>query len=135
MSGQLAQFFEEHSSLSAVLHAMLSLVREVRERDRRVDPKIFRAILYYLDVFLEREHHRKEEAVLFPRIRQRTHEADNVSISSRANTNQARKRFASSSRRSCATKSMAQPNSRPSPKRWSDTSGITASTCARKNVK
>ena len=78
MSGPLAQLYEEHSSLSAVLHAMLSLVREVRERDRRVDPKVFRAILYYLDVFLEREHHHKEEAVLFPRIRQRTHDADTV---------------------------------------------------------
>ena len=78
MSRPLAQLYEEHSSLSAVLHAMLSLVREVRERDRRVDPKVFRAILHYLDVFLEREHHHKEEAVLFPRIRQRTHEADTV---------------------------------------------------------
>ena len=78
MVGPLAQLYEEHSSLSAVLHAMSSLVREVRERDRHVDPKVFRAILYYLDVFLEREHHHKEEAVLFPRIRQRTHEADMV---------------------------------------------------------
>jgi hemerythrin-like domain-containing protein len=78
MSGPLAQLYEEHSSLSAVLHAMSALVREVREHDRCVDPKTFRAILYYLDVFLEREHHHKEEAVLFPRIRQRTHDADTV---------------------------------------------------------
>jgi hemerythrin-like domain-containing protein len=39
---------------------------------------VFRAILYYLDVFPEREHHRKEEQALFPRIRARTHEADKV---------------------------------------------------------
>jgi len=78
MSGPLSQLYEEHSSLAAVLHAMASLVREVREHDKRIDPKVFRAILYYLDVFTEREHHWKEEAVLFPRIRQRTHDADAI---------------------------------------------------------
>ena len=78
MSGPLAQLYEEHSSLAAVLHAMSALVREVRERGKRIDPKVFRAILYYLDVFLEREHHWKEEAVLFPRIRRRTHDADAI---------------------------------------------------------
>ena len=76
MPGPLAQLYEEHSSLHAVLHAMSRLVRDTRERERRIDPRIFRAILYYLDVFTEREHHWKEEAVLFPRIRRRTHEAD-----------------------------------------------------------
>lgn len=78
MSRPLAQLYEEHSSLAAVLHAMSVLVREVRQHDKRVDPKVFRSILYYLDVFLEREHHHKEEAVLFPRIRQRTRDADAV---------------------------------------------------------
>lgn len=78
MSGPLAQLYEEHSSLAAVLHAMSALVREVRERGRRIDPKVFRAILYYLDVFPEREHHRKEESILFPRIRKRTREADAI---------------------------------------------------------
>jgi hemerythrin-like domain-containing protein len=37
-----------------------------------------RAILYYLDVFPERHHHRQEEDCLFPAIRARTHEADAV---------------------------------------------------------
>lgn len=78
MSGPLAQLYEEHSSLAAVLNAMSALVREVRERGRHIDPAVFRAILYYLDVFPEREHHWKEEAVLFPRIRERTHDADAI---------------------------------------------------------
>lgn len=78
MSGPLAQLYEEHSSLGAVLHAMSALVREVREHGKRIDPKVFRAILYYLDVFTEREHHWKEEAVLFPRIRRRTRDADAI---------------------------------------------------------
>jgi hemerythrin-like domain-containing protein len=78
MSRPLGQLYEEHSSLAAVLHALSALVREVRERHKRIDPKVFRAILYYLDVFTERQHHWKEEAVLFPRIRQRTHRADAI---------------------------------------------------------
>ena len=78
MARRLAQLYEEHSSLAAVLHAMSVLVREVREHGKRVESRVFRAMLYYLDVFLEREHHHKEEAVLFPRIRQRTHDADAV---------------------------------------------------------
>ena len=78
MAGPLAQLYEEHSSLAAVLNAMSALVREVRERGKRIDPKVFRAILYYLDVFPEREHHRKEESVLFPRIRERTQDADAI---------------------------------------------------------
>jgi hemerythrin-like domain-containing protein len=78
MSHALANFYSEHSSIAAVLGALSSLVREVRDRGKRIDPKVFRAILYYLDVFPEREHHRKEEEVFFARIRQRTHEADAV---------------------------------------------------------
>jgi hemerythrin-like domain-containing protein len=78
MSGPLAQLYSEHSSMAAVLNAMSALVREVRERGKHIDPKVFRAILYYLDVFPEREHHRKEESVLFPRIRQRTRDADAI---------------------------------------------------------
>lgn len=74
----LGQMYAEHGSLAAVLNAMQALVREVRVNGRRIDPKVFRAILYYLDVFPEREHHRKEEFVLFPRIRAHTHEADEI---------------------------------------------------------
>src|SRR5882672_1233490 len=78
MAQPLAQLYAEHSSLGAVLNAMTALVREVRDHGSRIDPKVFRAILYYLDVFPEREHHRNEELVLFPRIRARTHAADKV---------------------------------------------------------
>jgi hemerythrin-like domain-containing protein len=78
MSRPLAQLYAEHSSLAAVLNAMTSLVREVRDHGKHIDPKVFRAIIYYLDVFPEREHHRNEEFVLFPLIRERTHDADEV---------------------------------------------------------
>jgi len=76
MTRPLAHLYAEHSSIAAVLNAMSALVREVRDHGKRIDPKVFRAIIYYLDVFPEREHHRNEEFVLFPVIRQRTHEAD-----------------------------------------------------------
>ena len=78
MQPRLARMYEEHGSLAAVLNALSALVVEVRERGKRIDPKVFRAIVYYLDVFPEREHHRKEEEALFPRIRARTHEIDGV---------------------------------------------------------
>jgi hemerythrin-like domain-containing protein len=70
--------YAEHGSLAAVLNALSALLRETRERGKRIDPKVFRAILYYLEVFPEREHHRKEELVLFPLIRYHTHELDEI---------------------------------------------------------
>jgi hemerythrin-like domain-containing protein len=78
MSKALAQIYDEHRSIAAVLGTLSRLVREVRDRGTRIDPKAFRAILYYLDVFAEREHHPKEDRVLFPLLRERTHEADEV---------------------------------------------------------
>jgi len=78
MADPLAGLYSEHRSIAAVLSGMEALVREAGERGARIDPKVFRAMLYYLDVFPEREHHRKEEAVLFPIIRRRTREGDAV---------------------------------------------------------
>jgi hemerythrin-like domain-containing protein len=74
----LTALYAEHRSIAAVLSAMEALVREHRDRGMRVDPRVFRAMLYYLDVFPEREHHPKEEKLLFARIRARTHDGDAV---------------------------------------------------------
>src|SRR4249920_385908 len=78
MSEPLAALYAEHRSIAAVLSAMEALVRQRRERRVRIDPKVFRAMLYYLDVFPEREHHPKEEKVLFAAIRRRTREGDAI---------------------------------------------------------
>jgi hemerythrin-like domain-containing protein len=78
MSEPLSRLYSEHRSIAAVLSAMEALVRRARERGARIDPKVFRAMLYYLDVFPEREHHPKEETVLFARIRSRTREGDAI---------------------------------------------------------
>jgi hemerythrin-like domain-containing protein len=104
--------YEEHDSLAAVLHALSALVREVNERDRKVDPKVFRAILYYLDVFLEREHHRKEESVLFPESGSARARLTPFLINLLSNMNPAKKRSASLSRHSSGMKSMAPASSR-----------------------
>jgi hemerythrin-like domain-containing protein len=74
----LAALYSEHRSIAAVLAALEALVRERRDRGAKIDPRVFRAALYYLDVFAEREHHPKEEHALFARLRGRTHEADTV---------------------------------------------------------
>jgi hemerythrin-like domain-containing protein len=76
MNNPLEQFYEEHRAISAVLHGMQYLVRQHKERGKTLDPKVMRAMLYYLDVFPEREHHPKEETILFAALRKRTHEAD-----------------------------------------------------------
>jgi len=78
MNEPLAALYAEHRSIAAVLSALEALVRQARDRRARIDPKVFRAILYYLDVFAEREHHPKEEMVLFPMIRGRTREGEAI---------------------------------------------------------
>jgi len=62
---------DEHRSIAAVLHGMQHLVRHVRESKTRIDPKVFRAMLYYLDTFSERMHHPKEDRYLFEPLRRR----------------------------------------------------------------
>ena len=73
----LRALYQEHESIAAVLHALSYLVREV-EHGKTVDTRVFRQILYYLDVFPERHHHPKEDQLLFKAVRARTHEADEV---------------------------------------------------------
>ena len=62
---------DEHRSIAAILHGMQHLVRQMRERGAKIDPKVFRAMLYYLDTFSERMHHPKEDRYLFDPLRQR----------------------------------------------------------------
>ena len=55
----------EHRSLTAVLHAMLHFVREIRLDGAAPDFRLFGAMVYYIDTFPERFHHPKEDAYLF----------------------------------------------------------------------
>ena len=67
---------DEHRSIAAVLHGMEYLVREVRNKKIKVNPKVFRAMLYSLDTFAERVHHPKEDQYLFDALKRRGAGAD-----------------------------------------------------------
>jgi hemerythrin-like domain-containing protein len=51
------------------------LVERIRARKAKIDPRVFRAMLYYLDTFSERMHHPKEDNYLFKAMRERSAEA------------------------------------------------------------
>ena len=74
MSSALTIIRDEHRTISAILHGMEYLVREIRA-GKRIDPRVFHAMLYYLDTFAERMHHPKEDRYLFGIMRQRSTEA------------------------------------------------------------
>ena len=67
---------DEHRSIAAILHGMEYLVQRIRARRKKVDPRVFHAMLYYLDTFSERMHHPKEDKYLFKAMRERSAEAD-----------------------------------------------------------
>ena len=67
----LAILRDEHRSLAAVLHALLAQVALPAP-----DPALLRALVFYIDQFPERQHHPKEDAYLFDKLRRRTHEHD-----------------------------------------------------------
>jgi hemerythrin-like domain-containing protein len=69
---------DEHRTLAAILHGMEYLVREVRTHRKKVDPKVFHAMLYYLDTFAQRVHHPKEDKLLFGLLKARSPEAAKV---------------------------------------------------------
>jgi len=62
---------DEHRSIAAILHGMQYLVERIREKKAKIDPRVFRAMLYYLDTFAERVHHPKEDLYLFDALRRR----------------------------------------------------------------
>ena len=62
---------DEHRRLSAVLHGMLYLLREIRLAGARPDFAVLDAMVHYVDAFVARYHHPKEDRYLFERLRQR----------------------------------------------------------------
>src|SRR6188768_2584429 len=69
---------EEHRTIAAILHGMEYLVREVRSHRKKVDPKVFHAMIYYLDTFAQRVHHPKEDQYLFALMKHRSEVAARV---------------------------------------------------------
>lgn len=74
----LAVIRDEHRSIAAVLHGMSYLVEKARDGKAKVDPRVFRAMLYYLDTFCERMHHPKEDRYLFSALYGHGDAADQV---------------------------------------------------------
>jgi hemerythrin-like domain-containing protein len=60
---------QEHAALAAMLRSLPLLLEQSRRRDELPDFGLLRAMLFYIDEFPERIHHRKEDELLFPRLR------------------------------------------------------------------
>jgi len=56
---------DEHRSLSAVMHGLRYLVRQIRDKGAKPDFDLLGAMVYYVDTVPERFHHPKEEQYLF----------------------------------------------------------------------
>jgi len=78
MSKALHIIRDEHRSIAAILHGMEYLVTKIREGREKINPRVFRAMIYYLDTFSERAHHPKEDRFLFSALRNRGPEAQAV---------------------------------------------------------
>jgi len=78
MSKALTIIRDEHRSIAAILHGMRYLVQQIGKRGASIDPRVFRAMIYYLDTFSERVHHPKEDHFLFAALRGRGKETDPI---------------------------------------------------------
>ncbi len=63
---------EEHAALSAMLRSIPLLLAQHRRQGSMPDFSVLRAMLFYVDEFPEKRHHRKESELLFPKLRART---------------------------------------------------------------
>jgi hemerythrin-like domain-containing protein len=78
MAAALKTLKTEHRNLAQVLNCLSDEVERIGELDERPDLDLLFSIVYYIRVFPDRHHHPKEDEYLFKRLRQRTHEADQV---------------------------------------------------------
>lgn len=60
----------EHQNLAAVLYSMEQLIAEI-DSGKQTEFPIFHGLFTYIDRFLDRYHHPKENDFLFPRLLQR----------------------------------------------------------------
>ena len=66
----------EHRTLAAVIDALKHVADEMALGKLTPDSKLLWSIIYYIDEFPDALHHPKEDDVLFPRIRARSHDID-----------------------------------------------------------
>ena len=75
MNNAIRKLREEHRSISAVVHALEQLAHAAQDQSVRPEFAVFRAMIYYIDAFPERQHHPKEDEHLFARLRARAPQA------------------------------------------------------------
>ncbi|VTU27719.1 hypothetical protein H6CHR_02852 [Variovorax sp. PBL-H6] len=63
---------DEHAALAAMLRSIVLLLAQHRRQGTMPDFGALRAMLFYVDEFPEKRHHRKESELLFPKLRART---------------------------------------------------------------
>lgn len=68
----------EHRTLAAVIHALEHVAADMAAGKLTPDYKLLWSIIYYIDEFPERLHHRKETDLLFPLIRARSDSAGEI---------------------------------------------------------
>ncbi len=68
----------EHRNLGMTLMCFEKLLLDVENQRRKPDALLFRAILSYIDSFLYRYHHPKEDDYLFPVLRRRYPAAEDL---------------------------------------------------------
>jgi hemerythrin-like domain-containing protein len=67
----------EHMNLGAVLYSLEKLIEEI-DRGKQADFSIFHGLFTYLDRFLDRYHHPKENQYLFPKLLARSPESEEL---------------------------------------------------------
>ena len=67
----------EHKNLQAVLYSLEKLIEEI-DSGRQPDFSIFHGLFTYLDRFLDRFHHPKENLYLFPKLLARAPETEGL---------------------------------------------------------
>lgn len=68
----LTIILQEHAALAAMLRSILLLLDQHSRDGTLPDFAALRAMLFYVDEFPEKRHHRKESELLFPKLRART---------------------------------------------------------------
>ena len=65
---------DEHQSLAAILHAVRFMLKEIGAGRLKPDIKLLRGMVDYLEAYPEKQHHPKEDRLLFCRLAARTDE-------------------------------------------------------------
>jgi hemerythrin-like domain-containing protein len=76
VSGAIGRLLAEHRAMAGELHACLDMIRAAVARGALPDPARVRETVKRLRIFQARRHRPKEEAWLFPRLRERTSAVD-----------------------------------------------------------